>query len=56
MARNGDDRIILHFVSLPAPRPLSSLTQPAQDYDCFYAQVVENQQPALKALPLGRVV
>ncbi|KAH8899514.1 DNA/RNA polymerase [Thozetella sp. PMI_491] len=23
------------------------------DYDCFYAQVIENQQPALKALPLG---
>ncbi|OIW25846.1 DNA/RNA polymerase [Coniochaeta ligniaria NRRL 30616] len=23
------------------------------DYDCFYAQVVENRQPALKSLPLG---
>ncbi|KAK2066439.1 hypothetical protein P8C59_000262 [Phyllachora maydis] len=23
------------------------------DYDCFYAQVVENQQPALRSLPLG---
>lgn len=23
------------------------------DYDCFYAQVIENQQPALKSLPLG---
>lgn len=23
------------------------------DYDCFYAQVVENAQPALKSLPLG---
>ncbi|KAJ9149274.1 DNA polymerase iota [Pleurostoma richardsiae] len=23
------------------------------DYDCFYAQVVENRQPALRALPLG---
>lgn len=25
----------------------------AQDYDCFYAQVVENSNPALKSLPLG---
>lgn len=24
-----------------------------QDYDCFYAQVAENAQPALKSLPLG---
>ncbi|KAK7710497.1 hypothetical protein SLS63_012991 [Diaporthe eres] len=24
-----------------------------QDYDCFYAQVVENAQPALRSLPLG---
>lgn len=24
-----------------------------EDYDCFYAQVVENAQPALKSLPLG---
>ncbi|KAF3766334.1 hypothetical protein M406DRAFT_60741 [Cryphonectria parasitica EP155] len=23
------------------------------DYDCFYAQVVENSQPALRSLPLG---
>ncbi|TLD29021.1 hypothetical protein PspLS_03159 [Pyricularia sp. CBS 133598] len=23
------------------------------DYDCFYAQVVENQQPSLKSLPVG---
>ncbi|KAH8903976.1 impB/mucB/samB family protein [Coniochaeta sp. PMI_546] len=23
------------------------------DYDCFYAQVAENKQPALKSLPLG---
>ncbi|POS77696.1 impB/mucB/samB family protein [Diaporthe helianthi] len=23
------------------------------DYDCFYAQVVENAQPALKSMPLG---
>ncbi|KAL1881120.1 hypothetical protein VTK73DRAFT_4797 [Phialemonium thermophilum] len=23
------------------------------DYDCFYAQVIENEKPALKALPLG---
>lgn len=25
----------------------------AQDYDCFYAQVIENANPALKSLPLG---
>lgn len=25
----------------------------SQDYDCFYAQVVANAQPALKSLPLG---
>ncbi|PSR93647.1 hypothetical protein BD289DRAFT_459598 [Coniella lustricola] len=25
----------------------------SQDYDCFYAQVVENARPALKSLPLG---
>jgi len=24
-----------------------------QDYDCFYAQVIESQKPALKSLPLG---
>lgn len=24
-----------------------------QDYDCFYAQVIENANPALKSLPLG---
>lgn len=24
-----------------------------QDYDCFYAQVIENGQPALRSLPLG---
>ena len=25
----------------------------SQDYDCFYASVFENENPALKALPLG---
>ena len=24
-----------------------------QDYDCFYASVIENENPALKALPLA---
>ena len=26
---------------------------PPQDYDCFYAQVFENKDPSLKALPVG---
>lgn len=53
--RRKQDRIVLHFVrihphhNLAAGRPADS----RQDYDCFYAQVVENAQPALRSLPLG---
>lgn len=25
----------------------------AQDYDCFYAQVIENKNPALRSRPVG---
>lgn len=53
--RVKQDRLILHFVR-PLSRPNPSLaveSDHVQDYDCFYAQVVENAQPALKSLPLG---
>ncbi|KFA71659.1 hypothetical protein S40288_08068 [Stachybotrys chartarum IBT 40288] len=53
--RGKNDRIILQFVrrsSLPRLRhganPYSS-----QDYDCFYAQVLEHKNPALRSQPLG---
>lgn len=52
--RRKQDRIILHFVR-PTHLMLRTdrLTRTPQDYDCFYAQVVENAQPALKSLPVG---
>lgn len=30
-----------------------TVTDLVQDYDCFYAQVFENKNPALKSKPLG---
>lgn len=38
---------------MQSPRASNSNTDLRQDYDCFYAQVVENANPALKSLPLG---
>lgn len=36
------------------PAESETLTpSPSQDYDCFYAQVYENKNPALKSKPLG---
>ncbi|KAI0131258.1 DNA/RNA polymerase [Daldinia grandis] len=37
--KRNDDRVIIHF--------------DAQDYDCFYASVLENANPGLKGQPLG---
>lgn len=51
--RLRQDRIILHFVGYFDLVLSVSQTDQSQDYDCFYAQVVENAQPALKSLPLG---
>lgn len=58
--RIKQDRIILHIVSLSdfffkkkQPSPSTDRLSLPQDYDCFYAQVIENAQPALKSLPLG---
>jgi DNA polymerase iota len=54
--RRKQDRIILHFVRIH-PHVISSQNDCCadldKDYDCFYAQVVENAQPALRSLPLG---
>lgn len=46
----SDHRVILHFVG-PSSLYLTQLTK--QDYDCFYASVLEVEQPALKTLPLA---
>lgn len=56
--RLKQDRIILHFVKPPLLLPFAIADQPPsltpfQDYDCFYAQVIEHAQPALKGRPLG---
>lgn len=53
--RRKEDRIILQFVRLTVfNASLTSLAdQKLQDYDCFYAQVFENRNPALRSKPLG---
>lgn len=67
--RRKQDRIILHFVSphfhSTSRHEQARVAQQAgshtdeltvhipQDYDCFYAQVVENARPELKSVPLG---
>lgn len=53
--RLKQDRVILHFVRLLFSSAQHSTLSDirTQDYDCFYAQVEENAQPALKSLPLG---
>jgi DNA polymerase iota len=43
-------------IDLDRPWPASKISFSniiPQDYDCFYAQVIENQNPQLKAVPLG---
>lgn len=56
--RRKEDRIILQFVGIPHPHRTitrsrtTRLTKP-KDYDCFYAQVIENKHPHLKSKPLG---
>ncbi|KAK2607652.1 hypothetical protein N8I77_006315 [Diaporthe amygdali] len=42
-----------HAVKKRSPRRKQDRIILHFDYDCFYAQVVENAQPALKSLPLG---
>jgi len=53
--RRRDHRVILQFVSLSLATPAHrTCSQPHnQDYDCFYAQVFENKNPALRSRPLG---
>lgn len=53
--RGKNDRIILQFVRGPSLPRLYHGANPysAQDYDCFYAQVLEHKNPALKNQPLG---
>lgn len=49
-----DDRVIIHFVCLDpftAPEAMSWLT--LKDYDCFYAAVVESEDPSLRSKPLA---
>ena len=52
-----DDGVVLHFVSLSLPHAPECLPhcqrRHVQDYDCFYAQVFENREPALRCRPLG---
>jgi DNA polymerase iota len=49
--KRNDSRIIIHFVrqASAGTRPLTK----GQDYDCFYASVIENAFPALKNVPLA---
>ncbi|KKY37281.1 putative dna polymerase iota [Diaporthe ampelina] len=42
-----------HAVKRRSPRRKQDRIILHFDYDCFYAQVVENAQPALRSLPLG---
>jgi hypothetical protein len=47
--------VVVHFVSFQPREPDPACredTYRAQDYDCFYASVFENENPALKSLPL----
>lgn len=64
--KRKDDRVVLQFVrpvrptcllgaperAYPRPGALSD-ADTDQDYDCFYASVFEQRDPALKGLPLG---
>ncbi|KAL9618988.1 MAG: hypothetical protein Q9160_006382 [Pyrenula sp. 1 TL-2023] len=60
--KRDDSRIIIHFVSHAAltcgPSSADLVNtganlRHAQDYDCFYASVVEAENPALKFVPLA---
>lgn len=56
--KRADRRTIIHFVSKPlfGSSPWvggPSLTNITQDYDCFYAQVFEREDPKLRDLPLA---
>jgi DNA polymerase iota len=54
-SRRHDHRIIIHFVSSYRTWCLNtSNANIIQDYDCFYASVFENENPALKSVPLVR--
>lgn len=50
--KRKDDRVIIHFVGEFNSCPSIS-NSTIQDYDCFYASVFENENPALKSLPLA---
>lgn len=60
LSKRNDDRVILQFVSYLSLCDQSLVfidrctdLLPSQDYDCFYAQVMEKKHPHLKSKPLG---
>ena len=48
-----DGRTIIHFVRRLAGKERHDQLTSSQDYDCFYASVVEAENPTLKSLPLA---
>ena len=49
-----DDRVIIHFVCRsPISASKAMLLLTLKDYDCFYAAVVESEDPSLRSKPLA---
>ncbi|SZF02582.1 unnamed protein product [Blumeria hordei] len=52
--RRNDERTIIHFF-IHSVRLIRVVLHP-KDYDCFYAAVFENENPALKSVPLKQII